>query len=114
MSRYEMIPVADAMAIIRSVVRPLSAEDVPTQEADGRILAVDITSSEDVPPFRASTVDGFAVIADDSATTRKVIQQITAGVSNQMPIQAGTAARIMTGAPVPEGADAVVMIEDTK
>jgi molybdenum cofactor synthesis domain-containing protein len=109
-----MIPVADAMAIIRSVVQPLTAEHIPTQEADGRILAEDVFSSEDVPPFRASTVDGFAVIASDTEPTRRVAQAITAGVSGRPALASGTAARIMTGAPLPEGADAVVMIEDTQ
>lgn len=109
-----MIPVADAMAIIKSVVRPLPAEQVPTQDADGRILAEDVYSTEDVPPFRASTVDGFAVVASDASPTREVAQEITAGVAGRPAIVPGTAARIMTGAPVPEGADAVAMIEDTQ
>src|SRR5688572_23272191 len=114
MSRYDMIPVAEAMAIIKAVVRPLPAELVPTQNADGRILAEDVYSSEDVPPFRASTVDGFAVIASDTETTRDVAQEITAGEAGRPALAPGTAARIMTGAPVPAGADAVVMIEDTQ
>lgn len=109
-----MIPVDEAMAIIRAVARPLPSEQVPTADADGRILAQDVSSAEDVPAFRASTVDGFAVVAADSEPTRTVIQEITAGVAQSPPVKAGTAARIMTGAPVPEGADAVVMIEDTR
>lgn len=114
MSRYDMIPVADAIAIIKSVVRPLPAEQVPTEEADGRVLAEDVYTGEDVPPFRASTVDGFAVVASDKESTRIVAQEITAGEAGRPAVAPGTAARIMTGAPVPEGADAVVMIEDTQ
>ncbi len=114
MSRYDIIPVETALAIVRSVVRPLDSERIPTAEADGRVLAEELASPEDVPPFRASTVDGFAVIADDPSPSRTVVQSITAGVAGHVAVQRGTAARIMTGAPLPEGADAVVMIEDTQ
>lgn len=114
MSRYDMIPVAEAMEIIKAVVRPLPAERIPTQEADGRVLAEDVSSSEDIPAFRASTVDGFAVVAADTEPARQVIEEITAGVTGPHAVRPGSAARIMTGAPVPEGADAVVMIEDTR
>jgi molybdopterin molybdotransferase len=112
-SAYEMIPVEDAMAMIRGVVRPLPEETVPTAEADGRILARDLSSPEDVPAFRASTVDGFAVIAEDLDPSRNVASQIMAGGASAPSLTPGNAARIMTGAPVPDGANAVVMIEDT-
>src|SRR4051794_27080869 len=111
MSRYDMIPADEALGIVRSVVGPLGTERVPTIEADGRVLAQDVTSEEDVPPFRASTVDGFAVIASDGTSTRRVTENITAGVVGGPALVAGLAARIMTGAPLPEGADAVAMIE---
>jgi molybdopterin molybdotransferase len=114
MSRYDIIPVDEALAVVRAVVRPLDVERVSTAEADSRILAEDVASPEDVPPFRASTVDGFAVLAEDPSPSRAVVQEITAGVTGQVTVQHGTAARIMTGAPLPEGADAVVMIEDTR
>jgi molybdopterin molybdotransferase len=114
MSRYDIIPVEDALAIVHAVVRPLPDERVATVDADGRILAEDLVSPEDVPPFRASTVDGFAVRSDDSSPERTVIQEITAGVTGRLMVEPGTAARIMTGAPLPEGADAVIMIEDTE
>jgi molybdopterin molybdotransferase len=114
MSRYDLIPVDEAMSIVASVVRPLPAERVRTDEADGRVLAEDVRSPENVPPFRASTVDGFAVVAGDSSPRRQVIREITAGVVGAPRIEPGTAARIMTGAPLPEGADAVVMIEYTR
>ena len=114
MSRYEMLPVEEALAIIKAVVRPLDTQLVPTANADGRVLSAEISSSENVPPFRASTVDGFAVLADDSSPSRRVVQEITAGVVGGTRVAHGTAARIMTGAPLPEGADAVVMIEYTR
>jgi molybdopterin molybdotransferase len=114
MSRYDMIPVDEALRIVQSVVRPLDTERVPTTEADGRVLAEEIQSPEDVPPFRASTVDGFAVVADDPSPAREVIRSITAGQVADPEIRPGTAARIMTGAPLPAGATAVVMIEYTR
>jgi molybdopterin molybdotransferase len=114
MSRYDIVPVDEALAIVRSVVQPLDSERVRTAEADSRVLAEDVVSPEDVPAFRASTVDGFAVVADDGSPARVVIQEIMAGVTGQETVRHGTAARIMTGAPLPEGADAVVMIEDTR
>jgi molybdopterin molybdotransferase len=113
MSKYEVVPVPEALAIVRSATPVLGTETVPTAEADGRVLAEDLTSAEDVPPFRASTVDGFAIIAGDGLQPRRVTDEIMAGVANRPTIGPGTAARIMTGAPVPPGADAVVMIEYT-
>lgn len=109
-----MISVEEALAIVRSVVRPLGAEAVATVDANTRVLADDIHSPEHVPPFRASTVDGFAVIAGDRLPSRQVVDSIMAGAAPQPALRTGTAARIMTGAPVPEGADAVVMVEDTR
>lgn len=114
MSRYEIITIDEALAIVRSVAQPLPPERVPTTEADGRLLAQDIRSPENVPPFRASTVDGFAVIAADPTPSRDVVEEITAGAIRRGSIQPGLAARIMTGAPLPDGADAVVMVENTR
>ena len=111
MSRYDLIPVHEALAIVRSVIVPLETETVATAVADGRVLAQDVISPEHVPPFRASTVDGFAVIAADDLGPSQVVENITAGVVGGAVLQPGMAARIMTGAPLPEGADAVAMIE---
>jgi len=111
MSLYDMLPINDALNIVLRVVKPLTIERVATAEADGRVLAEEIRSPENVPPFRASTVDGFAVIASDHGAPRKVVDNITAGVADRPALQQGTAARIMTGAPLPDGADSVEMIE---
>src|SRR5436190_5864586 len=108
-----MVGVDEVLAIVRWVVRPLLAERVSTAEADGRILAEPNRSPENVPPFRASTVDGFAVRAEDREPARRVVQRIMAGATAEPGMAPGTAARIMTGAPLPDGADAVVMIEYT-
>jgi molybdopterin molybdotransferase len=95
---------------------PLDVESVPTFEADGRVLAQDVVSGLTVPPRDNSSMDGYAVrVADCSApgAVLRVAQRIPAGTVGA-PLAAGTAARIFTGAQIPEGADAVVMQEDTQ
>ena len=77
------------------------------------MLAEDVTSDIDSPPHDKAMVDGYAVIASDSGP-RTVIEEVTAGRIPQRTVTPGTATRIMTGAPVPEGADAVVMVERTE
>ncbi|MEJ5991916.1 gephyrin-like molybdotransferase Glp [Ramlibacter sp. PS3R-8] len=94
----------------------LPAETVSTFEADGRVLAEDLVSSLQVPPQDNSAMDGYAVrrgeIADEGVPL-PVSQRIPAGAA-PLPLQPGTIARIFTGAPVPAGADAIVMQEDTE
>jgi molybdopterin molybdotransferase len=90
------------------------SEDVPVQAALGRVLANNVNSLVDAPPLDNTSMDGYAVRCADTATpgnTLKIAQRIPAG-SVGTPLQAGTVARIFTGAPVPAGADAVVMQED--
>jgi molybdopterin molybdotransferase len=90
------------------------SEDVPVQAALGRVLANNVNSLVDVPPLDNTSMDGYAVRCADTATpgnTLKIAQRIPAG-SVGIPLQGGTVARIFTGAPIPAGADAVVMQED--
>ncbi|MCD6079147.1 MAG: moeA [Ramlibacter sp.] len=106
----------EAMESLLSHASPLPPESVSTVEADGRVLAEDLVSSLQVPPQDNSSMDGYAVrrgeIADEGVPL-PVSQRIPAGSAPQ-PLQPGTIARIFTGAPVPAGADAVVMQEDTE
>jgi molybdopterin molybdotransferase len=99
---------------------PLGIEIVPLDHSAGRTLAEDIHSSLDLPPFSNSSMDGFAVRAADLAgasaadpAVLPVSADIPAGTISVEQLLPGTAARIMTGAPVPNGADAVVPVEDT-
>lgn len=99
---------------------PVQVETVPLEQAWKRVLAEDITAQTDWPPFANSSMDGFAVRSSDVASASgdnpvrlKVIGDIPAGILPTIIVQSGEAARIMTGAPVPEGADAVVPVEDT-
>ena len=87
----------------------------------GAVLAADVVSAEDVPPFANSAVDGYAVRASDVAgaspqnpVASKVTGEIAAGAAANVIVESGCAARIMTGAPIPDGADSVVMVEDTE
>src|SRR5690606_13194028 len=81
--------------------------------AVGRVLANDITAPFDHPPFPASTMDGFAVLAADASPWREVIGVQAAGSVIEEEVHDGQAVRIMTGAPIPPGADAVVPVEQT-
>jgi molybdopterin molybdotransferase len=109
-----LLSVDEALATLLAGARPVAeVEQVPTMEAVGRVLAQAQTSTMDVPPMDNSAMDGYAVRLADlhSAEAKlKVAQRIPAG-SVGKPLEPGTAARIFTGAPVPAGADAVVMQE---
>jgi molybdopterin molybdotransferase len=109
-----MLSAAEALGFVLAAARPLGASEIlPTQEANGRILAIAQTSQLDVPPMDNTQMDGYAVRAADCASgaaTLAVSQRIPAGQVGQ-PLLPGTAARIFTGAMIPPGADAVVMQE---
>jgi molybdopterin molybdotransferase len=89
-------------------------------DAEGLVLAADVVAAEQVPPFDNSAVDGYCVHAADVATARSepvvlpVVGEVAAGAHSTHVLQRGEAIRIMTGAPLPDGADAVVMVEDTE
>ncbi len=115
-----MISVEEALAEILSHVQPLEPERVPILEARGRVLAEEIVSEINIPPFDNSAMDGYAVRAVDVAQATpespvrlQVIGSVAAGYVAKSEVQPGTAIRIMTGAPLPEGADAVVPVEET-
>ncbi len=108
-----MIHPDEARSIVLSHVRPLPAEQVRFEESAGRILAMDLVSDVDLPPFRASTMDGFAVVAADRSPDRTIIGDGFAGAEIDLQVATGVVTRIMTGAPVPDGADAVVPVENT-
>ena len=109
-----MLTVEQAWAEIVAHSRPLGARSVPLARSLGMLLAEAITSDIDSPPYDKSLMDGYAVqhkdLADGKAELR-VVEEITAGSTPQLAVGEGEAARIMTGAPLPEGATAVVMIE---
>jgi molybdopterin molybdotransferase len=112
--RYGILPVAEALRIVEARTPRLPSQSIRTVDATGRVLAEPIMAREQMPPFPASTVDGYAVVAADRSDWRRVVQDVFAGRADGARVGPGTAARIMTGAPLPPGADAVVMFEDTE
>lgn len=120
MPNQEYLTVEEARSIVLSQVQVLPIEKVDLIPSLGRVLAADIIAGDSLPPFANSSMDGYAVKAEDVsdasvATPRslKVVADIAAGNASQIVLGSAMAARIMTGAPLPEGADAVVPVEDT-
>lgn len=116
-----MIRVEDALNCILGSLKPLGLEKVSILDSLGRVIGEDIVAQRDIPPMNNSAMDGYAVCAEDTkGATRgnpvivKVVEDIPAGAVPRTRINRGEAARIMTGAPIPEGANAVVRVEDTE
>ena len=116
-----MLSVEEALERILSEFHPLEPERVPILEALGRVLAEDVYAGEDIPPYANSSMDGYAVRAADTACASRqaprrlrVIADLAAGYVSETEVVPGTAIRIMTGAPIPPGADAIVRVEDTQ
>ncbi len=119
-TRPPLLPVDAALETILRAMRPLGAERVAIGEALGRVIVEDVVAPRDLPPWDNSSVDGYAVVAADlgGATPERPVglrvgEEIPAGRMPEHKVAPGSAARIMTGAPMPAGADAVVMVEDT-
>ncbi len=111
-----LLTVDEALERILSRIRPLGTREVPLLDAVGRTLAVDVVADRDIPPFRNSAMDGYAVRGVDVARAParlRVIGTVAAGGMPDRGVGPGEAMRIMTGAPMPDGADTVVRVEDT-
>ena len=116
-----MISLVEAQHRILEAVAPLAPRPVARADARGLVLAQDVTASEMVPPFANTAMDGYAVRAADTAgattdapAVLRVVGELAAGVAPTVAVAPGEAIRIMTGAPMPVGADAVVMVERTR
>jgi molybdopterin molybdotransferase len=107
-----MISVDEALDHVRRCVRQLPARTVPLSEAAGLRLAEDVISRDDSPPFDKSMVDGFAIAVGDPSPTLRVAEVVYAGAVPTKRVERGATVRLMTGAPLPAGADAVVKWED--
>lgn len=115
-----MLTVAEHRSAVLRLVAPLGTVEVPVEEADGLVLAAEVRTTSALPRWDNSAMDGYAVRAADlagaspeSPVTLRVLADLAAGSAAEPEVLAGTAARIMTGAPVPPGADAVVPVERT-
>nr|HID14680.1 molybdopterin molybdotransferase MoeA [Anaerolineae bacterium] len=116
-----MLSVEEALERVLGEFHPLEPERVPILEALGRVLAEDVYADMDIPPCANSAMDGYAVLAADTAGAGRrvprrlrVVGDLAAGSVAETEVTPGTAMRIMTGAPIPPGADAVVPVEDTE
>src|SRR4051812_26277029 len=109
-----MLSIEEALRLVVENARALSPRCLPLREAAGLTLAEDITSEVNSPPYDKALMDGYAVRSVDREPQRRVMEEIAAGDVPRFPLTPGTASRIMTGAPLPEGADAVVQVELTE
>ena len=112
-----VIDIADARALVLQHCGVLPPVSMPFRAAIGTVLAAEVVAGEDVPPFANSAVDGYAVRAESvqaAPVELPVVAEVAAGAFTDHVLQPGEAIRIMTGAPVPDGTDAVVMVEDTE
>ena len=116
-----MISVHDALATVLEMVSPLAGERISLLEATGRVLAEDVHSEREVPPFTNSAMDGYAVRHDDiqhaqadQPASLAVVEVIQAGAVPTRTVEQKTASKIMTGAVLPPGADTVIKVEDTE
>ena len=115
-----MISVEAALEIILSEIKPLGLERTSILSTLGRVLGEDICASVDNPPWDNSAMDGYALRASDTKGASRgkpvilrIIEDLPAGYVAKKTIKRGETVRIMTGAPIPRGADAVIMVEDT-
>ncbi len=120
MTQADFLPVKVALKKVLDLVPPLPAVSVPLSQASGYILAEDVVAHDSLPPFDNSGMDGYALKAADTSganprnpVSLKVVGEVAAGFLFTGEIRRGQAVRIMTGAPIPKGADAVIRIEDT-
>jgi molybdopterin molybdotransferase len=108
----ELVSIDDALALVLGRVQPLASERVPVGNASGRVLAAPAVARGDVPPFATSAMDGFAIRSTDAPGPLEVVARVAAGRPASRPLASGEAMAIATGGAVPEGADAVVPIEN--
>ncbi len=115
-----MISVEEALERILAQIQPLEVTTVPLAQSQGLVLAEDIVAQEDMPPFANSAMDGYALLSKDSKAREglpprlRVTGGVAAGYVAEHAVEEGTAMRIMTGAPVPPGADSVIQVELTR
>jgi len=112
-----MIAIHEAQKVVLDACDVLAPVATPCDQMSGRVLAQDVVAPENVPPFANSAVDGYAVRTADTQTVPTelvVVDTVAAGAEPKIAVGTGQAIRIMTGAPMPQGADAVVMVEDTQ
>ena len=112
-SLYAITELDVAERLVFENVQTLETQEIGLTEGLGRVLAEDVYATDFMPPFDTTAVDGYALLAHEDQQERQIVGEQTAGRISGVRVEAGTAVRIMTGAPLPPGADSVVMVEDT-
>ena len=115
--REELVPLEEVQRTVLGSCSPLAPVEMPLSTALGHVLAADVYASEDIPPFANTAMDGYAVRSEDTATTPAelaVIGLLPAGTAATTAVEPGTAIQIMTGAPLPPGADGIAIVERTE
>jgi molybdopterin molybdotransferase len=107
----ELVPLSEYLQSVIDAIRPLSPIQLSLLDASGCALATDVVAHTDIPPFDNSAMDGYAVVAGSTDGWLPVAGEVAAGGEASVPVEPGTAVRIMTGAAVPPGADAIVPVE---
>src|SRR3989338_3790005 len=113
----EYLSVAAAQRVVLESVATLGAEQVKLEQSLGRVLAEEVRANRDQPPYDISAMDGYALRSADLGNVPamlEIVEDIKAGDMPSRTLAAGQCARIMTGAPIPQGADAVIRVEDTE
>jgi molybdopterin molybdotransferase len=113
-STYPLVDAEDAARLVLERTPVLEAEKVGLGDCPGRVLAEDLVASRALPPFPSSAVDGYAIRSADGGGRLRVVGESAAGRPFDGPLPPGTAARILTGGVLPDGADTVVMLEDAE
>lgn len=111
----DMMDLAEARELVLSRVRPVEPATLPVAQVRGRVVAQQVVARENIPGFVNSSMDGFAVRASDTlggAARLRVVDAVLAGATSSLVVESGQAVRIMTGAPLPAGTDAVCMVEE--
>src|SRR3954464_12784901 len=97
-----MLTVEEALQLVRTHAKPLAPRRLPIGEASGLVLAEDITSEVNSPPYDKALMDGYAVRSTDREPERRILEEIPAGALPRIALTPGTVSRIMTGAPLPK------------
>ena len=109
-----MIDVNQALARVLELCQPLPTRSYRPLDALGRVLAEDITADGDAPAYDKALVDGYAIRTADAGKRLRVLEQVVAGGVPTQHVRPGVCVQVMTGAPIPEGTEAMVMVEDTQ
>lgn len=109
-----MLAVEEALKLVEHCALALAPRRVALEEAAGLLLVEEVVSAVNSPPYDKTLMDGYAVVSSDRSEVRKVLEEVGAGSVPHRPVTPGTATRLMTGAPLPEGADAVIPFEESE